>query len=218
MSTGEQQDEVDKHIPAEIQASYLANAMGPGQGDIACKNLTLAFWDFRKPSICAVNGLAVGGGANLALANFHDCVICSQDAKFLWPFTKLNITPELGSTYVMPLVMGFCRAKTVLLSNQWVSAKEAHELGLCNKVVPGKELLPTALAIAKTWASSNLTAMCMSKQLLNSTHRAKLSEVMDAENEAIMISLRSDETKQRVKAMAAASAAKKKQQAEKARL
>jgi len=80
MSTGEQQAEVDEHVSKEIQDSYNALKMGPGHGDIACKALTLAFWDFKKPSICAVNGLAVGGGANFALANYHDHVLVSEEA------------------------------------------------------------------------------------------------------------------------------------------
>merc|ERR1711865_1055262 len=127
---GQQQQEVDAALPADVQEHYLRMGMGFVKGDIALKCLTLAFWDFPKVSICAVNGLAVGGGANMALSNYHDYVVCSEKARFLWPFSKLNITPELGSTLVMPIILGFARAKKLLMENEWVSAQEAERLGL----------------------------------------------------------------------------------------
>ena len=55
---------------------------GQGMGDFVLAPMTKAFWDFPKPSIVAVNGLAVGGAANIALCNFHDLVICSTNARF----------------------------------------------------------------------------------------------------------------------------------------
>ena len=67
--------------------------------------MTLAFWDFPKPSIVAVNGLAVGGTANIALVNFHDLVFCSPEARFKYPFADLGFTPELGSSFMMPRVL-----------------------------------------------------------------------------------------------------------------
>ena len=89
------------HIPDHLCDAMRARGMAPGT-DMVLKNLTLAFWDFPKPSVCAVNGLAVGGGANIALANYHDLVVCSEEARFKYPFAKLGLTPELGSSLAPP--------------------------------------------------------------------------------------------------------------------
>ena len=65
-------------INDEIKEAMKERGMGP-DGTMVLKSLTLAFWDFPKPSIVAVNGLAVGGAANIALVNFHDLVYCAEE-------------------------------------------------------------------------------------------------------------------------------------------
>eukprot|EP00656_Telonema_subtile_P018920 TRINITY_DN20278_c0_g1_i1.p1 TRINITY_DN20278_c0_g1~~TRINITY_DN20278_c0_g1_i1.p1 ORF type:complete len:314 (-),score=102.59 TRINITY_DN20278_c0_g1_i1:18-959(-) len=210
---GNQAKEVTDSIPEHVRDNYLARGMGPAanNADLACKCLTLAFWDFPKPSVCAVNGLAVGGGANIALANFHDVVICSDQAKFLWPFSKLGLTPELGSTFIMPALIGIARAKEILMRNEWVSAQKALDYGLCTQVVPAEQLMQAATEIAQSFAASNLTALRLSKELLHKhLGREKLAEMMDNENEFIMQAFTSDETQALMQRNAAAKAAKKK--------
>ena len=76
---------------------------------------TIAFWDFPKPLIMAVNGLAVGGGANIALANHADLVVCSSKARFKYPFSTLGLTPELGSSMLIPFVVGMAKAKEIMM-------------------------------------------------------------------------------------------------------
>ena len=65
---------------------------------------------FTKISIVAVNGLAVGGAANIALANYN-FVLASTEARFMYPFSKIGLTPELGSSYILPRVAGMANAK-----------------------------------------------------------------------------------------------------------
>lgn len=90
-------------IPRNIRAKMTSRNMGPVKGDVVLNNLTKAFWDFPKPSICAVNGLAIGAGANIALVNYHDLVLASNNATFFYPFVKHGLAPELASSFMMPV-------------------------------------------------------------------------------------------------------------------
>jgi len=207
----DQWEEAEAALGAEVMEAYLARGVGQAAaGDLACKNLTLAFWDFGKPSVCAVNGLAVGGGANMALSNYHDYVICSDKAKFMWPFSRLGLTPELGSSFSLPAMTGILRAKELLMLNEWCSAQKACEIGLCNKVVPHEELFKAAMSVAVNLAASNGTALRLGKQLMHAhVGRDKLVEIMDRENEIIIEAFTSEETTARNAAAAKAAKAKK---------
>ena len=102
----------------------------PGPDDPAFwVSLIMALWDFPKPIVGAINGLGVGGGANMALANCMDLVVCSTNARFMYPFSTLGITPEMGSTYMMPYLVGMAKAKEMMLLGGWFSAEDAVELG-----------------------------------------------------------------------------------------
>ncbi|CAE8703689.1 unnamed protein product, partial [Polarella glacialis] len=101
-------------VPEEVVKAYGARGMAPEVGDLVLQSQTKAFWDFPKPLIMAVNGLAVGGGANIALASFGDMVLCSKEARFMYPFAKLGFTPELGSSMVMPFLIGMAKAKELM--------------------------------------------------------------------------------------------------------
>merc|ERR1712232_1513393 len=138
------------------KAEYLARHMSWNDGPdnrAFWVNLCLAFWDFPKISIAAVNGLAVGGGVNIAFCNFHDLVFCSDAAKFKFPFVSLGATPELSSSLLFPYLVGFARAKELLLVGDWFTADDAFRMGLANRVVPAEKLLPEALTLARKFAA-----------------------------------------------------------------
>merc|ERR1711948_179194 len=144
----------------------LERRMGPVPGDFVLKNQTLAFWDFPKPSIVAVNGLAVGGAANIALANYHDLVICSTAARFMYPFPKLGFTPELGSSFMLPYLVGMAKAKEIFYLSEWLSADQVKELGLANAVVPPEQLMPEAMKLAERLCLLHPAALHHSKKVL----------------------------------------------------
>ena len=160
-------------------------APGPASGDMALKSLTLLFWDFPKISIVAVNGLAVGGAANIALANYHDIVLASTEAKFMYPFSKLGLTPELGSSFVLPRVAGMTNAKKMLMLGDWFDANEAHRMGLVSEVHPPRALLPRAISLAETLASRHQQPLRLNKAIINSHLRKDMDKIMDAENRYI---------------------------------
>ena len=171
-------------FPQYVIKAYRAKGMWwDNLRDIALKTPTLAFWNCPKICIGAINGLAVGGAANMALANYHDFVICSDQAKFKYPFSTLGITPELGSSYMLPYLIGMTRAKNYLMSGEWFSAQDSLEIGLANKVVPHENLLESALHMAATYATvPNQTALRKSKELINRHLRKNMADILDQEN------------------------------------
>lgn len=176
-------------IPEHIRTKMLARGMGKVAGDMVLKEQTLAFWDFPKPSIVAVNGLAVGGAANIALANHHDLVICSTTARFMYPFPKLGFTPELGSSYVLPYIIGMARAKEIFYLSEWFTAEQAHALGLANMVVAPDQLMPEAMKLAERLCLLHPAALSNSKRVLNHHIRKQLGDILDEEQRVIMKSL-----------------------------
>ncbi len=100
-----------------------------------------------KPVICCINGFALGGGCELAMAcTFR---IASENAKIGQPEVKLGIIPGYGGSQRLPRLVGKGLAMQMLLSGEHISAQEAHRIGLVNEVVPQAELIPRAEAIAK---------------------------------------------------------------------
>lgn len=102
----------------------------------------------RKPVIAAVNGFALGGGCELALA--CHLRIASDNARFGLPEVKLGIIPGYGGTLRLPRIVGKGRALELMLSGEMIDAQEAYRIGLANKVVPQAELLGAARAMLTT--------------------------------------------------------------------
>lgn len=186
------------HMPETARAEYLSRGMswegieiGKETSRAFWVNLCLAFWDFPKISIAAVNGMAVGGGVNVALCNFHDFVFCSESTKFKYPFVSLGATPELSSSLLLPYLVGHAKAKELLLIGDWFSGEEAVRLGLANRLVSNDALVPEALALAKRFASEpNPMALTLGKQVINRHLRAGLEDVLDEEQRVIGHSLK----------------------------
>ena len=101
-----------------------------------------------KPVIAAVNGFALGGGCELAMA--CHIRIAAESAKFGQPEVKLGIGPGYGGTARLPRLVGRGRALELLLTGGMIEAAEAHRIGLVNRVVPAEQLLPEADAMART--------------------------------------------------------------------
>eukprot|EP00298_Acanthocystis_sp_HF-20_P001754 c12189_g1_i1.p1 GENE.c12189_g1_i1~~c12189_g1_i1.p1 ORF type:complete len:297 (+),score=94.35 c12189_g1_i1:42-893(+) len=183
-------------IPKKFLDLYEKFQMTQHQDDVAQKRLTLAFWRFPKISIVAVNGLAVGGAANICLANFHDLVICSTEARFKYPFLTLGITPELGSSRILPFIVGMVKAKEMLLTEDWFTAEEAKNMGLVNKVVSPSELMPTTIKLAQTLVGQKYPhSLILSKKLINSHLMVEMEKALDEENKIMVEAL--DKNQQR---------------------
>lgn len=118
-----------------------------------------------KPVIAAVNGAAAGGGASLALA--CDIRIASPDASIGAVFTRIGLQPDLGATYLLPLLAGFGRAMELVLTGEMIPAVEAHRIGLFNRVVAADALLGETYAVAQTLVKNSPSALARTKSAMH---------------------------------------------------
>jgi len=129
--------------------------------------------------IAAVNGVAAGGGCNLALA--CDIIIAAESARFNQAFVKIGLSPDCGGTLFLPRLIGSKRAAEFLMTGDFVDARRAAELGIVNKVVPDKELMDAALELAQRLASGATRSIIATKRLLNEGLTNSLAEQLHLE-------------------------------------
>lgn len=133
------------------------------------------------PVIAAVNGVASGGGCNLALA--CDLVIAGESAKFNQAFIKIGLTPDCGGTFILPRLVGWKRATELLFTGDLVGAQAAVEMGMINSVAPDGELLSRAMAMAEKLAQAPTAAIAEIKMLLDASAANDLGSQLDLERE-----------------------------------
>ena len=134
-----------------------------------------------QPVIAAINGLALGGGCELALA--CDLRIASNKAKFGQPEVNLAVIPGGGGTQRLPRLVGIARAKELVFTGKLISAEEALQLGLVNQVTPHEELMPTVEALCRELCKKPATALSLCKTALNMAMETPLSVGLDYEIE-----------------------------------
>ena len=136
-----------------------------------------------RPVVAAVNGVAVGAGAVMALA--CDLRIASDTARFGFIFPKVGLCgADMGAAYLLPRVVGLGRASELLFTGDLVRADEALRIGLVNRVVSSSECVPAAQALAARLASGPAFAHAMTKQMLESEHGMTLEQALEAEAQA----------------------------------
>jgi 2-(1,2-epoxy-1,2-dihydrophenyl)acetyl-CoA isomerase len=133
------------------------------------------------PFIAAVNGVASGGGCNLALA--CDLVVAAESAKFNQAFIKIGLTPDCGGTFILPRLVGWKRATELLFTGDLVTAQAAAEMGMINSVMPDNELMSRAMAMAEKLAQAPTAAIAEIKKLLDASAANDLRSQLDLERE-----------------------------------
>jgi enoyl-CoA hydratase/carnithine racemase len=134
----------------------------------------------RRPVVAAVNGIAVGAGAVIALA--CDLRVASESAEFGFIFPKVGLCgADMGAAYLLPRVVGLGRASELLFTGDVIGAEEALRIGLVNRVTKPEECVPTARALAERLASGPAFAHAMTKQMLESEHGMTLEAAIEAE-------------------------------------
>ena len=132
------------------------------------------------PFIAAVNGVASGGGCNLALA--CDLVIAAESARFNQAFIKIGLTPDCGGTFMLPRLVGWKRATELLFTGELVGAKAAAEMGMINSAVPDEELMSRAMAMAENLAQAPTAAIAEIKMLLDASATNDLRSQLNLEH------------------------------------
>jgi 2-(1,2-epoxy-1,2-dihydrophenyl)acetyl-CoA isomerase len=119
----------------------------------------------EKPVICAVNGVAAGAGANIALA--CDIVFAAESASFIQAFSKIGLIPDSGGTFFLPRLIGMQRATALMMLGDKVKAAEAQQMGMIYKVFPDAELKEQAIKTAQHLAKMPTLALGLTKRALN---------------------------------------------------
>lgn len=134
-----------------------------------------------KPIVCAVNGVAAGAGANLALA--CDLVIAARSASFVQAFSKLGLVPDSGGTYFLPRLVGTARAMGLALLAEKLSAEQAVQWGLIWKAVDDERLAEEARALAATLASGPTRGYGLLKRAMYASAGNSLDAQLDLERD-----------------------------------
>ena len=143
------------------------------------KPLVLRLQNLRMPSICAVNGVAAGAGASLALA--CDIVIAAKSASFLQAFSKIGLIPDTGGTWFLPQRVGMARAMGLALLAEKLPAEKAAEWGLIWACVEDAELAASIDKIATQFASAPTRALVRTRQAMRASMNNTLETQLDLE-------------------------------------
>jgi enoyl-CoA hydratase/carnithine racemase len=137
----------------------------------------------QKPIVAAVNGIAAGAGAVLALAS--DIRVCAEEAKFAFLFVKVGLAgADMGAAWLLPRVVGAGIASELLFTGRSIDAAEALRIGLANRVVPAKELLHETNKLARKLADGPAHAIGLTKELMNNEASMSLEDALEAEARA----------------------------------
>lgn len=135
----------------------------------------------EKPVVCAVNGVAAGAGANLALA--CDLVLAARSARFIQAFAKIGLVPDSGGTWALPHLLGEARAKALALTGMPLDADTAAQWGMIWRAVDDDALMPEAAALACQMASGPTLGLGMTKRAIQAAATQTLDQQLDLERD-----------------------------------
>lgn len=182
-------DNIEKRKRGELNIALRESAIKRGLDSIV---------RFGKPIIAAVNGYAIGLGSTLSLA--CDMRIAAEDAKFSFGFVKMAITPEFGSSYFLPRLIGSGRAFELIYTGRFVDAREAKEIGLVNKVVPLDQLGQAAMAMAKDLADGPAVSLRLIREGILQGMQVDLETAVRWEQFALNTTFTTDDHEEAVRA------------------
>lgn len=157
---------------------------GPGMAKILSEHYNPIITRLRnipKPIVAAINGVAAGAGANIALA--CDIVVATQSASFIQAFSKIGLIPDSGGSYHLPRLIGFQKASALMMLGDKVSAADALQMGMLYKVFPDESFAEESKKIAVTLANLPTKALAYIKHALNESASNNLERQLLLEDE-----------------------------------
>ena len=152
----------------------------------------------EKPVVCAVNGVAAGAGANLALAG--DIVIAARSASFIQAFCRIGLVPDSGGTYMLPRLVGQARAMGLCLLGDAVPAERAVEMGMIWKCVDDDKLAEETRGLARHLATQPTKSLALIKQAINASFGNDLDRQLDLERDLQRVASRGEDYREGVAA------------------
>lgn len=145
--------------------------------------------NIEKPVVAAVNGVAAGAGANIALC--CDVVIASSAASFIQAFSKIGLIPDSGGTFFLPRLIGFQKAMAIAMLGDKINAVEAEKMGMIYRVIDAEIFETESMVIAKTLSLMPTTGLALTKKAFNQSLNNNLKQQLKLEDE---LQLRSSST------------------------
>jgi len=142
--------------------------------------IILAIRNLEKPVVAAVNGVAAGAGANIALA--CDIVIASEAASFIQAFSGIGLIPDSGGTFFLPRLVGFQKALALAMLGDKISAQEAERMGMIYKVVPAEEFELQVQILAEKLAQMPTFGLALTKKAFNESLNNNLEQQLGTES------------------------------------
>jgi 2-(1,2-epoxy-1,2-dihydrophenyl)acetyl-CoA isomerase len=170
------QDISERNVSADAAPIDLSVSLGSHYNPLVRRLRALP-----KPVVCAVNGVAAGAGANIALA--CDIVLAARSASFVQSFSKLGLVPDSGGTYFLPRLVGSARAMGLALLAERLSAEDAERWGLIWKAVDDARLMEEASAIARIFAVGPTKGYGLIKKALHASAGNSLDSQLDLERD-----------------------------------
>ena len=154
--------------------------------------------DLPLPVICAVNGVAAGAGANIALA--CDITLAARSASFIQAFCKIGLIPDSGGTWTLPRLAGMARAKGMALLGDKISAEQAESWGMIWRCVDNDQLMEEAMKLARHLATQPTKGLALIKRAMNASANNTFDEQLDLERDLQRLAGRTEDYREGVAA------------------
>ncbi len=173
-----------KAFSAGQDLAEVIDPNGPGIKKILAEHynpIIIRIRKLNKPVVAAVNGVAAGAGANIALC--CDVIFATQSASFIQAFSKIGLIPDSGGTFFLPRLIGLQKASAMMMLGDKISSEEAERIGMIYKFFPDDTFVAEAEKIAVTLAALPTKGLAYTKQALNKSLEQNLEQQLQTEDE-----------------------------------